>query len=152
LSTGWLTGITFRVPYELSESPIAHEVRSQFDRISADRKSGLKTLLRDVTNNIYVPVAMMAVFVSVGIAEHKAKGEPFLSGVLLTLQALALLFFIAYTYFVWTKADRVNLYFKRPNEGERLARRNDWFEKLFLVVLGAILGLVGTLVAQHFKH
>jgi general stress protein CsbA len=150
LSTGY-SGIKLCVPYELSKTPSAHEVISQLNRIVSDRKSALKTLFRDITRNIYLPMVLLVIFVGFGIAQNYAK-DNFLKGVLLTLQTLALMFFVACAYFVWTKSDRVNLYFKRSNEKELAARRRELFGKIALLVIGAALGMVATLVTQHFRR
>jgi hypothetical protein len=151
LSTEYFGGLTFRIPYELSESPIAHEVTGQLNRIASDRKVALKTWFREINGNMYVPLLLLVVAVGGGPAYGFIK-DNVLKGILLTLQWLACLFFIACAYFVWNKQDRVNLYFKRTDERERIARRKDRLEKIVLLVLGAVLGTVGTLVTQHFKR
>ena len=50
------------------------------------------------------------------------------------------------------RTDRVYLRYRREDQKAKEATRKEWIGKLVMIVIGAIVGIAGTLLADYLKH
>lgn len=157
LNDQWCATVTMEnfiglyIGFPIEDTPAAQDMSRQFRLIVESRKRVLLTLLRQLHGNGIVLVTSLAIVFGCMVPAQVVKNS-YLRGMLYVPPLLVLLFNFLIFYSLSIQHNIVNLWFKRARERKLEEKRAERIEKLALLLAGAILGTISTLIAQHFKR
>jgi hypothetical protein len=148
---------SFSVPFQLNKYRWA--VYAQIEQIFRARSKKLPTFLglipRPALYGLYGSFSMMGTFVvgaliSLVLYSGFHKYWPYI----LIGTVVYLIVFIPIMVSVKTieRSDKIYLQFQRDSHKALESTRKEWFGKIVLLALGTIMGVLGTLLSNFFKH
>src|ERR1035437_3534387 len=137
---------TFDVPYVLKEEGWA--IWGKVEQIFRTRAGKLKALATSLPQDfIYgAYVALCIIGFIAGLQFRSYHGFIGLIGLALICVSVQILVSARN----WN--NKIFLHYRREREKSREAVRREWFGKLAVLVLGAVLGVVGTILMDYFNH
>jgi hypothetical protein len=139
---------TFDIPYTLKDEGWA--IWGQVEQIFRTRAGKLKTLATSLPQDFYYGAGLVSLVI--GFITGHLLNRPDQYGILGLIGFALIIVSLQILVSAKTRNNQIFLHYRREREKSKEVARREWFGKVALLVLGAILGTIGTILVDYFTH